>query len=70
MKPEGLIFVTMTDEQYLKEGKIDTTEQGIIYWSQKLKCTPKDLKDSICKIGDSYNVLVLYLEMNRLIKRD
>ncbi len=55
---------------YLKDDKIDISEKGISYWAKELKCSKKDLKDAICKIGNTYNVLVPYLEMNRLINND
>lgn len=55
---------------YLKEGRIDISDNGIIYWANKIKCNPNDLKKAICNVGDSYNVIILYLELNRQINRD
>ena len=59
----------MDDGLYLKEGNIDTSEIGIKYWAEKLKCTEKNLNDAICRIGTKYNLLVLYLELNRQIDK-
>ena len=57
----------MEQEEYLKDGKIDISEEGITYWADQLKCNEKDLKDAICRLGTAYNVLVLYLQMNQLL---
>lgn len=59
----------MRDALYLKEGKIDTSEEGIKYWSNKLNCSVTDLENSIFKIGNTYSILILYMEMNNLINR-
>jgi hypothetical protein len=55
---------------YLKDGKIDTSEEGIAYWAERLNCSNENLKDAIYKIGTIYNVLEMYLEMNNQIKND
>lgn len=60
----------MFDIRYLKEGKINTSNEGIEYWSKKIKCTENDLINSILKIGNSYNSLILYMEMNQLIQHN
>jgi hypothetical protein len=52
---------------YLREGKIDISGEGLRYWSEKLSCSQKDLSDAVGKIGNGYTILTLYLEMNRLI---
>jgi hypothetical protein len=46
----------MEEEQYLKNGKI--------------KCETKDLKNAIQTVGDSYSVLILFLELNRQITEE
>ena len=50
--------------QYLKDGKIDISDEGLMYWFNKLECSKEDLSNAICKIGNGYNVLTMYLEMN------
>jgi hypothetical protein len=57
----------MDKASYLKDGKIDISDEGLVYWSDKLHCSQKDLSDAISKIGNSYTILTMYLEMNRLI---
>lgn len=57
----------MDDGLYLKNGKIDTSEEGILFWANTFKCSEVVLKDAICKIGTLHNVLIMYLEMNRTI---
>ncbi|MDX2174385.1 MAG: DUF3606 domain-containing protein [Bacteroidota bacterium] len=58
----------MQTNSYLKDGRIDTSKEGISYWSKKLNCLEKDLQEAVCKIGNTYSVLILYLEMNQKIK--
>lgn len=58
------------NNQYIKDSKIDISDAGISYWAKQLKCSEKDLKDAVSKIGTTYNVLVPYMEMNRMINRD
>ena len=60
----------MENGLYLKDGKIDTSEEGIAYWAKRLNCSNDVLKDAICKIGTVYNFLKMYLEMNNHIKND
>lgn len=60
----------MEEDLYLSDGKIDTSDESVTYWAKQLKCKEKDLKNAICRIGTSYNVLVLYLQMNRLMGED
>jgi hypothetical protein len=60
----------MLEGEYLKNGKIDTTEEGIVYWANKINCAPHDLRNAVMCIGDDYKVLKLYLELNRLIKEE
>ncbi len=60
----------MADKMYIQNGKIDTSEEGINYWCQKLKCSPYDLKKSVVEIGSMYNTLILYMEMNNLVNRE
>ncbi len=57
----------MCKENYLKDGKIDISEEGLVYWSEKLNCSEENLKIAVSKIGNSYTILTLYLEMNRMI---
>lgn len=57
----------MCKENYLKDGKIDISEEGLVYWSKKLNCSEENLKNAVSKIGNSYTILTLYLEMNRMI---
>ncbi|MES2763742.1 MAG: DUF3606 domain-containing protein [Bacteroidota bacterium] len=57
----------MDKANYLKDGKIDISDEGLVYWSEKLQCSRKDLSEAVGKIGSSYTILTLYLEMNRLI---
>lgn len=59
----------MIDPGYLKEGKINASNESLMYWSRKLKCSESDLKESMLKIGCSYNSLILYMEMNQLLNR-
>lgn len=59
----------MTDLMYIQNGKIDVSEEGILYWSQKLDCSPNVLKKSITEIGCMYNTLILYMEMNNLVNK-
>lgn len=55
---------------YIKEGKIDVSPKGIIYWSRKIHCEPDDLRYAVSKIGNDFNVVVLFLELNRLIRKE
>lgn len=57
----------MEHGEYLKDGKIDTSVEGIAYWTNQLKCKENDLMDAICRIGTTHNVLILYLQMNQLL---
>lgn len=57
----------MNNDLYLKDDKIDVSDEGIIYWSEKLGCREQDLKNTINRIGNKYTVVVLYMELNRLI---
>lgn len=59
----------MEKKKYLREGKIDVTEEGITYWADKINCEKKDLRNAICCVGNCYNILVLFLELNRQIKK-
>lgn len=59
----------MNSKHYIKEGKIDISDKGIIYWARKINCEPEDLKQAVSKIGNDFNVLVLFLELNRRIRR-
>jgi len=59
-----------SNKQYIKDGKIDTSTDGLIYWAQEMKCSQKDLKDAVSRIGNGYTILLLYLEMNRLIRKE
>ena len=36
----------MSDILYLKEGKINTSNEGTEHWSKKIKCTENDFKKS------------------------
>ena len=56
----------MSTELYITDGKIHTCAAGIAYWSKKLNCKEKDLRDAIANIGTGYTVLILYLELNRM----
>ena len=60
----------MIEGLYLKDGKIDTSEEGILYWANTLNCSEIVLRDAICKIGTLHNVLLMYLEMNHLIDKE
>ena len=59
----------MYEQNYLKDGMIILSDESISFWANKLKCSEKDLQDSILKIGNNINVLTMYLEMNQLIKK-
>lgn len=59
----------MEDLKYLDNGKIDLSDESIKFWASKLNCSEKDLRDSISKIGNNFNVLVMFLEMNQLVKK-
>lgn len=63
----GFYICLMEAGLYLKEGKIETCDEGIAYWTVKFKCSEKDLREAISKIGTIHNVLLMYLEMNHLI---
>ena len=60
----------MSKELFITDGKIHTCPEAIVYWSKKLKCSEKDLKEAITKIGTAYTVLTLYLELNRMINKN
>lgn len=60
----------MSKELFITDGKIHTCPAGIAYWSKKLNCSEKDLRDGINKIGAVYTVLILYLELNRMINQN
>ncbi len=57
----------MNDDLYLKDDKIDSSDEGIAYWSEKLGCTQQDLIYTLNRIGNKYSLVLLYLELNRLI---
>lgn len=59
----------MEELKYLENGQIDLGDESIKFWVKKLNCTEKDLGDSISKIGNNFNVLLMYLEMNHLMKK-
>lgn len=65
-----LYFCEMNNNLYIKDSKIDISDEGISYWAKQLGCSEKDLRDAISKIGNTYNVLIPYMEMNQLINRD
>ena len=54
----------MEDEVFLKDGKIELSQESIAYWAKKWDCDEATIKSAIHEIGNSYNVLVLYLQMN------
>lgn len=58
----------MEEDMYFSDGRIDISEEGIIYWTNKINCDPLDLKHAVSKVGDKYNVILLFLELNRKIK--
>lgn len=60
----------MLDGVYIKNGKIVSSEEGIVYWADKLNCAPHDLRNAIMCIGEDYKIVKLYLELNRLIKEE
>lgn len=51
--------------KYLQDGKIEISEEGIVYWTNQLKCNERDLMDAISKIGTTHNTLIMYLQMNQ-----
>ncbi len=59
----------MKGQKYLENDQIILSDASIKFWANKLNCFEKDLRDSINKIGNNYNVLSMYLEMNRLVKK-
>ena len=59
----------MKELKYLENGQINLSDESIKFWVNKLNCTEKDLRDSISKIGNNFNVLSMYLEMNHLMKK-
>ena len=59
----------MNNGLYLKDGNIEISEASIAYWSEKWNCSPQDIKDAIYRIGNNYNILILYLTMNRRINQ-
>ena len=59
----------MEELRYLENGQIDLSDKSIQFWANKLNCTEKNLRDSIYKIGNNFNVLSMYLEMNHLVKK-
>lgn len=59
----------MEELRYLENGQIDLIDESIQFWANKLNCTEKNLRDSIYKIGNNFNVLSMYLEMNHLVKK-
>jgi hypothetical protein len=60
----------MDESKYLKDGKIDISDDGITYWSDKIKCNPLDLMYAVSKVGEKYDVLLLFLELNRMIREE
>ena len=59
----------MEEHTYIKNGQLDLTDESIKFWANKLNCSEKDLRDSISKIGTNFNVLLMFLEMNQLVKK-
>lgn len=59
----------MSELRYLKNDKIELSDESIKFWANKLNCSEKDLRDSVCRIGSNINVLSMFLEMNRLVKK-
>lgn len=59
----------MNNGLYLKDGNIEISDESIAYWSEKWNCSPQDIKDAIYRIGNNYNILILYLTMNRRINQ-
>ncbi len=60
----------MQDSEFLTQGKIDISEEVIEFWSKKFNCKKEDLIKAVNKIGSRHNILLCYLEMNRLIIED
>lgn len=60
----------MNNDLYLNNDKIDVSDEGIIFWSEKLDCTELDLRNTINRIGNKYIIVVLYMELNRLIPKN
>ncbi len=60
----------MEEDVFLNDGRVDVSDEGLIYWADKINCDLKDLKDAVSKIGDKYKVLVLFLQLNRKIKNE
>ncbi len=58
----------MSEKLYIADGKIDTSPEAISYWAGEFRCSDKDLIEAVARIGNGYTILLLYLEMNRLIK--
>ncbi|MBI3520512.1 MAG: DUF3606 domain-containing protein [Bacteroidetes bacterium] len=58
----------MDANEYLKDGLIDISGDGLVYWSKKLRCSEKDLREAVYKLGNGYTVITLYLEMNQMIR--
>jgi hypothetical protein len=58
----------VSEKLYIADGKIDTSPEAIHYWACEFRCSDKDLMEAVSRIGNGYTILLLYLEMNRLIK--
>ena len=54
----------MEDGLFLRDGKIEISQESIAYWAKQWDCEEEVLKSAIHEIGNLYNVLVLYLQMN------
>lgn len=59
----------MEEHKYLENGRITLSDESIKFWANKLKCSEKDLRNSISKVGNNFNVLSMYMEMNHLVKK-
>lgn len=64
----NLYIYRVSEKLYIADGKIDTSPEAISYWADEFRCSDKDLLDAVGRIGNGYTILLLYLEMNRLIK--
>jgi hypothetical protein len=57
----------MIEKEYIVDGEIEVSAEGIMYWAEEFKCSQHVLKEAISRIGNNYRCLLMYLEMNRLI---
>lgn len=60
----------MDKMQNLIDGNIDSSDEGIVYWAKQINCSEQDLIDAVYNIGNRYNMLVMYLEMNHKIHKE